>query len=109
MIKLTLFILIYFSPFFGFCKDTTELIFAIWFCLAHIEKAEIFNVNIIVNSMFRKEFLSMIGLDNSNARTENEIFMNSNVINSRREAATFQEGQKKTSSRVLIKQDEFNH
>ena len=111
MIKLPLFILIFFSAFFGLCKEKTEFIFAICFCLALIERAEVFFINVLVNSVFRQEFLSMIGLDNSNKRIENEILMCSNVINSRRKA-TFQEDigyqQKTSSSRLLIKQDEFN-
>lgn len=39
-----------------------ETVFSVCFSAAIIEKADVFIVNILVNSIFRQEFLSMIGL-----------------------------------------------
>ena len=78
MIKLPLFILIFFSAFFGLCKEKTEFIFAICFCLGLIERAEVFFVNVLVNSVFRQEFLSMIRF--SKTRIDNEVLMSSNIL-----------------------------
>ena len=105
LVKLPLFILIFFSAFLSFFKGKTEFIFAICFCIGLIEKADVFFVNILVNSVFREEFLSMIGIGNNKTRIDNEIFMSLSVT-SRRNFPSSVEIANLDSSRLFIKEDE---
>ena len=51
------------SIYFNLGIDDAELVFSICLSVALIEKADVFIVNVLVNSIFRKEFLSMIGFN----------------------------------------------
>lgn len=48
--------------YFNLTRDQAEMVFVICLTFGLLEKADLLVVNVVVNSVFRREFLSMIGL-----------------------------------------------
>ena len=51
-------------------KEQAEIAYQICLCLAIIEQSDIFLINILVNSVFRQEFFSMIGFNRANSSND---------------------------------------
>lgn len=82
ILELPIFIGVFFSEFFNLRAENTRIIFIICYCLGLIEKTDVFFINILMSSIFRQEFLSMIGF--SKTRIDNEVLMSSSIVLRRR-------------------------
>lgn len=68
------------SAHFNLEQDQIEAVFCVCLTIALLEKIDIFLINMLVNSVFRREFFSMIQLGNKN---DEEIFTSSRIVSRR--------------------------
>ena len=65
-------------------SEQTEMLFTICLSVFMIEKIDVFFINVIVNSIFRREFLSMIGCDSKSDMEVSYALNSSPSVNLRR-------------------------
>ena len=87
LLKLPLLIGSLLSIYFNLGHKQTEMVFSICLSVILLEKIDMFFVNVIVNSIFRREFLSMIGIRRSKVNKSNEIFARPSVSSRRQNAS----------------------
>ena len=71
--------------------EESQLIFSIVMSLTLLANSDMFFINIAVNSTFRREFFSMIGIKRKHGRIPNGISSSPNIISRRRLALPVEE------------------